>query len=354
MLGNRIKQARIAAGLSLRELAARMENYVSAQVIHKYELGKSMPGSDVLIRLSKALGVKMEYFFRPDTVQVSLSAPAYRKRAALSSKYLQTVRAKVKEKLEKYLEIEALFPEDRFAKIELPCGKKRSIRKIEDVEALAEALRSLWKLGLAPIENLTDVLEDRGAKIILLEAEDNFDGLSCWANDYIPVIVAKKGLAGDRHRSNLAHELGHLIMKVAPGVAEENAALRFSGALLAPADAVYRELGRRRHQLDLIELNMLKKKYGMSMQQWIYRAKDLSVISESRAAGLFKLFRAKNWRRQEPGHPVPVEEPERYKFLVLQAVTEGILSPVRAAEFLGVPFTQFRKSMMADIEETHS
>jgi len=84
------------------------------------------------------------------------------------------------------------------------------------------------------------------------------------------------------------------------------------------------------------------------LQQWIYRARDLSVISESRAAGLFRLFRAKGWHRNEPGDPVPPEEPGRFKRLILQAVTEGLISPVRAAEILGKPFIEFRKSLQVE------
>jgi len=143
-------------------------------------------------------------------------------------------------------------------------------------------------------------------------------------------------------------------MKASPDIDEEKAARRFSGAFLAPADAVYRELGRRRNTVELIELNVLKKKYGMSMQQWIYRAKDLFIISDSRASQLFKTFRANNWYRQEPGHAVPEEQPQRYKMLVLQAVTEGLLSPVRASEFLDVNFDQFRTDMMGNLEEAHT
>ena len=354
MLGDRIKQARTAAGLSLRGLAEASSNYVSAQVIQKYEQGITNPGSDVLIKLAKALSVKVEYFFRPDAVQVSLSCPSYRKHAALSKKYLESVQAKVKDKVEKYLEIEALFPVDRFAKITISKLKHRNIHEFDDIEKLAEDLRDIWSLGTDPIENITDIIEDRGAMVIPLEASDEFDGLSCWANDNIPVIVVKKGLSGDRQRSDLAHELGHLIMKVSSDIKEEKAAKRFSGAFLAPAEAVYRELGKKRHNLDLVELDMLKKKYGMSMQQWIYRAKDLDIISESRAAVLFQLFRTKKWYRNEPGYRVPEESPQRYQLLVIQAVTEGLISPVRATEFLDVPINQLRKDMMADIEQTHS
>ncbi|HOX15219.1 MAG TPA: XRE family transcriptional regulator [Smithellaceae bacterium] len=352
MLGDRIKQARIAAGLSLRGLAETSDNYISAQVIQKYEQGITNPGSDVLIKLAKALGVKVEYFFRPAAVQVSLSCPIYRKRASVPKKYLESIHAKVKDKVEKYLEIEALFPEDRFNKISISKLRHRNIHKSSDIEKLADDLRKEWSLGNDPIENMTDIVEDRGAMVIPLEASKEFDGLSCWANDNIPVIVVKKGLMGDRQRSDLAHELGHLIMKVS-SVNEEKAAKRFSGAFLAPADAVYRELGKKRNNLDLSELVLLKKKYGMSMQQWIYRAKDLDIISESRATEWFKKFSREGWRRQEPIDVKP-EEPQRFKLLVIQAVTEGIISPIRAAEFLDIPYATLRKELIDGLEKTNS
>jgi len=352
MIGERIKQARIAAGLSLRQLSECVDSYVSAQVIHKYELGKATPGSDVLIHLAKAMDVKVEFFFRPDTTHVSLSEPAYRKRTALKAKNLQSIQARVREKVERYLEVESLFPKERFSEVLLPEENVRFIKNFSDVEQLAVSLRQLWEIGFDPIENLTEVLEDRGLKIVMIEGEGSFDGLSCWANERIPVVLINEGLPGDRQRSNLAHELGHLIMKAAPDVDREKAAFRFSGAFLVPALVAYREMGKQRHSLDLLELNMLKRKYGMSMQQWIYRAKDLSIISESRAAEMFRQFRAKNWHRIEPGHTVPAEKPERFKRLVLQAVAEKLMSPVRAAEFLGQSFNDFRKSLQVDFEKT--
>ena len=348
MIGERIRQARISAGLSLMQLADKTDNYVSAQVIHKYEARKSTPGSDVLIKLAKALGVKVEYFFRPDSVRVTLGEPAYRKRVAASSKNLQAMRAKAKAWVERYLEVESLFPDNRFPKIKLPDNKDLIIEGMDDVEKLAVSLRKLWSLGVDPIENLMETLEDKGVKVVILEGEKDFDDLSCWANEKIPVILVKEGLSGDRQRSSLAHELGHLIMKVSPHIDEEKAAFRFSGAFLVPAEMVYRELGKRRSKIELGELYMLKKKYGMSMQQWVYRANDLSVISESQASDLFRLFRVRGWNRNEPGEQIPREEPGRFKRLLLQAVTERLISPVRAAEILDEPFDKFRNSLQVE------
>jgi transcriptional regulator with XRE-family HTH domain len=62
-IGKRLKSIRLQAGLSQRELAEKVG--ISAQTISKYERGLDTPGSADLIRLAKAFGVRVEYFFRP-------------------------------------------------------------------------------------------------------------------------------------------------------------------------------------------------------------------------------------------------------------------------------------------------
>ncbi|WP_425358486.1 ImmA/IrrE family metallo-endopeptidase [Thermosediminibacter oceani] len=68
----------------------------------------------------------------------------------------------------------------------------------------------------------------------------------------------------------------------------EKAAHRFAGAFLVPKKMVIQELGKKRHSINLYELHLLKHKYELSMQGWIYRAKDLNIISDKLAAELFK------------------------------------------------------------------
>ena len=61
MIGNRLKRAREALGLSLRELEAAIQGQVSAQAIGKYERDEMMPSSTVLLAMAKALRVSPEY-----------------------------------------------------------------------------------------------------------------------------------------------------------------------------------------------------------------------------------------------------------------------------------------------------
>jgi Zn-dependent peptidase ImmA (M78 family) len=149
----------------------------------------------------------------------------------------------------------------------------------------------------------------------------------------VRVIALKSDLPADRHRFALAHELSHLLNLV-EGLDEEKAANRFAGALLAPRERVIEELGERRSRLSPVELHALKHKYGLSMQAWVYRARDLGVISAAAAQQIHAWFRKNRVHREEPGDALPRERPTRFLRLVLQAVEEGQIGRQRASELL--------------------
>ncbi|MBI4640018.1 MAG: helix-turn-helix domain-containing protein, partial [Candidatus Tectomicrobia bacterium] len=269
-IGKRIKQARLAAGLSLRQLADEVG--VSAMAISKYERDLDVPSSGVLLRLARALGVKTDYFFR--TVQVMLSHPAQCKRATMPQKQ-QLIIGQIQDWLERYLTVESFLSlDEQCLRFSIPEQVNRPVRTLGEAERAAEELRTAWGLGVGPIASLIEVLEDRGIKIGMVDRNDHFDASIFWADDTIPVIVVKRDLPGDQQRFHFAHELGHLILKVEPPLKEEDAANRFARAFIVPEAAARRELGAKRQRLSLYELHMLKHLYGFSMQAWISRAKD--------------------------------------------------------------------------------
>src|SRR2546426_12374702 len=104
MIGDRLKLARRKAGLSLRDLAAAMENKVTAQAIGKYERGESTPSSGVLLALSKALGVSLNYLM--DTQGIALAGVEFRTKANTSARDRAQVETEVLEWIERYLQIE--------------------------------------------------------------------------------------------------------------------------------------------------------------------------------------------------------------------------------------------------------
>ncbi len=341
--GHRLRSARIMRGLSMEKLAQRMQNKITKQAIGKYEKGQAMPNSEHLVALAGALEVKLDYFFRPAQSKVQLGQPVYRKRKKMSQKELLSVHEKVRDHVERYLFAESLFPPERFPVLRLPEMKKRQVYSFEEVEQLAEHVRSLWELGTAPIDNLVEILEDRKVLVVIIESNTYFDGLSCWADDSIPVVVTRNVKCGDRQRSNVAHELGHLLIDTR-GIDEEKAAQRFAAAFLVPRQVAWQELGRARRNLALPELIQLKHKNGMSIQMWIYRARDLGIITESCARDWFKWFR-QNGYRQEPGKQIPPEFPGRFYRLVFQAFEENLISATKAADLLALPLEEFIEKM---------
>lgn len=339
-IGERIKSARLRAGLNLRELADMVG--VSAQAISKYERGLDVPGSKVLIQLARALHVRVEYILRP--LNVSLSQPSYRShRSKLRVHDQDVITAQVQDWLERYLSAEELVSGQM--EFHLPAIQRR-VESFDDIEKVALELRVSWELGLDPITNLIEMLESKGIKVGVVEGADHFEALTLMANETIPVIVVKDGVPGDRQRLSMAHELGHLVLEMPDSWEEkeiEKAAYRFAGAFLAPAPSALRELGSKRQRLDLYELHLLKHKYGMSMQAWIHRAQDLGIISGSAARQMYAMFVARGWKQKEPSDAYPTEKTERFERLIMRAIAEDIIAVTRAEELLGKSLLEFWK-----------
>ncbi|MCE5216047.1 XRE family transcriptional regulator [bacterium] len=345
-MGERIKQARLAAGLSLRELAERVD--VSAMALSKYENSQVLPGSDMLLRLGKALGVKVGYFLRP--LQVEVQCPAFRKHSKVTKKAQGMIEGRIREFLERYLAAEDVFEPDRMPVFEWPESCSGTLKSVEEAEQWAEGLRRDWGLGHDPIANLCETLEDHGVKVILLEdVDEKFDGYSCWANETIPVVACRKGdgLPGDRQRFTLAHELGHLLLEkhMAEDVDAEKACHRFAGAFLVPAEAVRREVGSHRGRIEFKEIHSLKHKWGLSMAAWFHRLADLDIISANQYQIIARRFRASGWSKREPGEQVRPEQTQRFERLVERAVAEDIISVSRAADLLNTSLIELRGEM---------
>jgi len=344
MIGERIKRARNAVGLSMRaagELAG-----LSAMAISKIERGLVTPASQTLIRLARALDTPLEYFFRPETAD--LSGIEYRKRAALGAKQLKRIEADVLEQVERYLELQALFPQPPVKEFAIPDGLPEEVDDLAQIELIALRIRKAWRLGERTIQNVIDVLEENGV-LVLTTAHaggGRFDGMAAQADGF-PVIVVGTDWPGDRQRFTLAHELGHLVMegRLAAGLNTESACHRFAGAFLAPKPAVVSEFGVHRKRIEPRELYNLKHEYGLSMWAWIYRARDVNIISNKVHDILIKTFSSRGWRKKEPGDPYPSESPKMFEQLVVRAHAEDMISTSKAAELMRTPVDALRDKL---------
>jgi Zn-dependent peptidase ImmA (M78 family)/transcriptional regulator with XRE-family HTH domain len=344
-IGARLRMARRMARLSLRALGDQVG--VSHTAISKYERGMDVPSSGVLNRLADALGVSLDYLLRPTTVRVEPGA--YRHHTKIGAREKKAIIAQVEDRLERYLRAERLC--QPFAGPLRPDLLELEASTLQDVESAAEELRAHWNVGLGAIPNLSELLEERGVKVVDIQGFKRFEAQTLWANGELAVIGVNADVPGDRQRFSLAHELGHLVLRVEDGLNDERAANRFAGAFLVPRATALRMLRQSRGNFTIGELGLLKDTFGLSMQAWIHRAMDLGVISSTVAGRWFHTFRARGWSVREPGAQYPRERAARVERLVVQAYAEGALSAARAAELLEVSLTQFRRDLGRTVDE---
>lgn len=351
MIGHRIKQARLGANLTLKAMGDAVG--VSHTAIQKYELGKVTPSSSQLLKLARASGVRTEYFFRSN--QVELVDTEFRKRASFGLKAQEAVKLKVEALVEKRIELLGVFPQSPIAAFEVPDELPDTVDTYEDIECLVESMLNAWQMGLNPIQDLTHELESRGLLVVMVdEPNEKFCGLSAKAvtasGTAYPVVAVSSTWPGDRQRFTLAHELGHLVLhdRLPEELDEERACNRFAGAFLVPRFAVLRALGAERRRLEVQELKVLKHEFGLSMAGWLMRAKQCGVISDDAYSQTWRLFSSQGWRTKEPGEPLAKERPKLFEQLVYRALAEQFVSEAKAAELLDMSLMRFCKERMLE------
>ena len=332
---NRIKQLRLARGLSLDELADAMGGIVTKQAISKYELGTSSPRAPVLNQLAQALGVKaMELWAAPS---FSVKFLGYRKKKSLPQRWQESFEANVSRKLEERLTLQ------NYCYGSVPCDlpiRSYEVQDEEDAEKAAESLRERWKLGIEPVADLTAILEAHLVHVIEMEGPDNFDGISAIVEDAggaprAAAVVSRSGCPGERQRLNLAHELGHVVLKSPSKLLdEERIAFRFAAAFLAPRLCIQREVGIRRTRFRLEELLILKRRFGLSIQALLRRLLDLGTIGESQYRWWFIFLGKMKWRRDEP-EALPAERATWMEQAVHRCIAEGFITAEHGGNLLG-------------------
>ena len=326
-----MRRFRLARGMSLNDLEAAIGGFVSKQALSKYERGKMQPKAMALNRIAAALGVKSAQLWGEPGYHIEWVA--YRKRTRMGKKEQEKLQGFVAEVLEKRILLQERIGECN--SLEFPI-QGFPVRKLKDAEQSALMLREQWNLGIDPLANLVGVLEDHFIHIIEVDASETFDGISAVVRDndknlLAAAIATRQGISGDRYRLNMAHELGHLTLKLSGDIDVEEAAFRFGAAFLVPAEQLYREVGEKRSHIQLEELLYLKRRYGMSIQAILFRLKDLRIITASHYRRWCMDINKLGWKKQEPIE-IPPEKPERFHQLVFRAISEGLIGEQEAEQ----------------------
>ncbi len=343
----RFKSARILNGFSLQDLADKLGNRVTRQALHKYEKGEVTPDSEMMGYLCEALNLRPDFFQRPNNIE--LGEISFRKLQKLPAKENSRLVEYTKDVVSRYIEIEEILGIETSFDRSL---SKNEINTKADIEEIAIALRTKkWNLGSDPISNVIELLEANHIKVVEVESEDSFDGMSTFVNGAIPIIVlnTSKLKSLDRKRFTALHELGHLVLNIKhlPDKTQESFCHYFAAAMLFPREAAERELGKHRSKLLLPELGLLKQQYGISIQAMIYRLRDLGIITDSYLKQLYFYINQQGYKVNEPYAYSGNEGSHRFIQLIFRALAEDLISMSKAAALNNQKLAEFRNKLTA-------
>ncbi|WP_282099765.1 XRE family transcriptional regulator [Clavibacter capsici] len=348
---SRLEQARRFKAMTKSELHKRVG--VSAAAVGQYERGEITPRAETITALAKALQVPVSFFTlgRP-AVRVEVAEASFRRlrSTTVSQQQQATAYVELVWELNRYLEEFVEFPP-----IDLPSWAKAESDDVPDPVTAARLMRAHWRLGTEPIEHLVAQLEQHGILTVFFSMKDDdldpkrkIDAFSTSSLPR-PIIVLTPDKADDvlRHRFSAAHELGHLVLhhgRHGTDTQMERDADAFAAEFLTPRDAIRPELPRR---LNLVKLEEVSSRWGVSIHSLLYRCKELELISESTYRRAFITLNtvkpATSSIRDYPG-----ERPELLKnALALLDENETTLSDV--ADDLRMTMQTVRR--LADVDE---
>ena len=299
--GERVKQIRELLGMTQTELAAQCN--VTQPLIAHIEGGRAMPSDSFIQGLSLQTGFPVTFFRQLPRGDFPMGSLLFRARACMTERQLR----------EMYRYGEAVFeiasrllPQIKPIPLRVPTGL--------GVEPKIAAALCRSELGLppdTPMKNVTLALEKGGILVLAIPKRfEDRDAFSLWtgAENRRPMIIVGTGNAPDRLRFSLCHELGHLVMhQPAEGLVAdiEREAHQFAAEFLLPEAAITQDLVPP-YSLDLFAV--LKRRWGVSIQALIRRARDLDILTLRQYKYLFQKLSVRGWRKSEPV-VIPLERP---------------------------------------------
>jgi Zn-dependent peptidase ImmA (M78 family)/transcriptional regulator with XRE-family HTH domain len=328
-----ITLARESRGLTNADLAAKVG--VSQMASWYWENEVFGLNQETLGIISKALGYPASFFLQNgEALPLPLS---FRKRGKVTKKLLSQVDADIN--------VYRLALDKLLDAYHTPSTKLPVLDPVElgGPQESAKKLRKTWKLAKGPVQNLSELLEDKGIYLCSgVFATDRIDGRCAISETKHPIIVTNRSLLGDRQRFTLAYHLGYLVMHLntSPSFDRDlsHEANLFAAELLMPEDDIKKDLT----ELSFSKLPDLKKKWSASMISLVYRADDLGLITPNQKRFLVQQFNEQNIRRREPTNlDVPVEQYKLVRDMIIKYRTAQKLTVKQMAQFMNLEQEEF-------------
>lgn len=202
-IGERVREARLAMGLSQEKLARKID--LDRTMISKIEAGSRRLDALELARLARALNMPIGHFLNAPPAIMSHRTPLAEDTAtdaAQASYRIDSALAAWIREIRLLISLGTLQPQEI----------RQYPGKVDGPPAAAEVarwLRNELGLGSAAIESMAELCERCGQYVLVTDLPG--DGASAIDGDVAAAVVSINGDPG-RRRSTAAHELGHLIL----------------------------------------------------------------------------------------------------------------------------------------------
>lgn len=355
-VGEAIRQAREAMGMSQRALAERV-GLSAAQTVSEIELGRRAVRTAELVKFSRALHTDVDVLLG---LREAPRAPLVLWRRVADGHH-RARDAQLLERARRYAQLEAWTASEPAAVLpDFPFDPRAATQ--HRVASLAAETRKQLDLGSIPAAALVRTLEDvYGVKIFFERLEKEDDGscsAACVRGDFGAAILMNASEAPWRRNFNFAHELFHLVTWDAVQRAWledtrrgptprwyaqlERLADHFAAHLLLPADALLARFDARTREgkVTYRGLAVLAREFEVSTHALLIRLRELGRLRQTDVnrlrddAAFREVDRATMAGRwDEPAVPFP----ERYRRLALRAYEQGTIGISKLSEYLETP-----------------
>jgi Zn-dependent peptidase ImmA (M78 family)/DNA-binding XRE family transcriptional regulator len=267
---------------------------VSAVTISRIENQENEPDDDTVVRLARALGYPVNFFYKDDPEEIDTSAVSFRSLSKMSAKEREAALSAGDLGLEISDWVEKHFS--------LPPVNLLDLSYETDPEAGARSLRQFWDLGEKPIGNVLGLLEAKGVRVFSLSEETaSVDAFSFW-RDNRPFMFLNNFKTAEHSVFDSVHELAHLVLHrhagTQPSRYAEREANAFASAFLMPANDVRARMPR------LITADLIIKaraRWRVSAMAMAHRLHGLGLLSEWQYKSACIELGRRGFRSAEPG-----------------------------------------------------
>ena len=222
-LGQRLKSAREAIGLTQQQVADQVE--LTRVAISQIESGHRTISSIELMHLSRLYGRDMASFLEERPVEKDALAVLFRAHPDLVQNHISynSLRDAI-ELLREYGNLKKLLDLDQERNLPpvYAYGEPKNVwEAIQMGEHAAEAERSRLELGIAPIRDMAELVESQGIPVIKKNLEDHISGIFIANSEtQLGIIINEAQLdrAKARVAFTIAHEYSHILLDRDKGI----------------------------------------------------------------------------------------------------------------------------------------